>query len=91
MRDEDAAQHAGQMLAALGIAAQPEKMFGGAAGQIAADPAMQLHRQIARTAQGEIVDRLGGKNPGIFAAAAVLHGDDGRVGGWGNAGQVLPA
>ena len=51
MRSQDATQHAGQMLAPLGVAAQPEKMLGGAAGQIAADSAMQLDGQIARAPQ----------------------------------------
>src|ERR1700722_12367769 len=62
-------------------------MFGGAAGQIAAHPAMQLYRQIARTAEGEIIYRLRGENPGVLAAATVLHGDHRGVRGWGNAGQ----
>ena len=35
-RDQNASQHAGQMLAALGVAAQPEQVVGGAAGQVAA-------------------------------------------------------
>ncbi len=48
---------------------------------------MQFNRQIARTAEGEIVYRLGGENPGVLAAAAVLHGDHRGVGRRGNAGQ----
>ena len=53
MRDQEATQDPGQMFTPLGVAAQPEEMLGGPAGQVAAkSPRCNFHRQIARDGAG---------------------------------------
>ena len=76
---QNASKHPRQVLAALGVAAQPENVVGGAAGQIADYPATQFDRHIARPLQTECIHRPVRKNPGILAASAALHRDDRRI------------
>jgi len=70
----EAAQQARDAFGALGIAAQPKEVVRGAAGQVRRG-VLQLDRLVPRTQHAERVNRSVPQNPGVFAAAAALHGD----------------
>ena len=72
-------------LGALEIAAEPEQIVGGSAGQVADDPP-DLHL-VGAGEQGDPLDRRVGDDPDIGGARALTHGDGSDIGPVGGAAE----
>ena len=81
------AQQPRDVVAALGVAAEPVQVLHHAAGKVEAG-AHQVLRPDSPLQQAEGADRAGRQHPGVLARAAALHGDDARIGAGGRARQA---